>query len=171
MAPLRLGIAVFAALLTLSSATPMSRSKTHPRSIGLTKRYNTIENCDAPLRDSDPDSGLNTQADLLGRATADMASLANIAFNHLSDQGTDSPAFQHYFLPVDLDLVKRLYGAVASNNDPTNAPFDFVISCAEDKACRQRSVHGDPLTIVGAESPSLVTPLPTRCLKTEVREP
>lgn len=134
MAPVKTLLAM-AVALSYTSATPISRSKTSPRALGLQKRYNTVVNCDAPLDQPDPVNDLNTQADFLNQASADMASLANWGFIELDTNGTDSPAFQHYFLPNDLDSAKLLFSAVAENNDPTNSPYDFVIDCGPDDDC------------------------------------
>lgn len=121
--------------LTILSFTNASPTNLLKRSPVLVKRDNTIQNCDADLPKQDPDNYLNTQSDLVGRALVDMATLARTAFDHLAEKGKDSPAFQHYFLPDDLDLVKRLYSGVASNNDPTNAPYEFVVDCTPVSQC------------------------------------
>ena len=125
---------VTVALLGLTNASPISHAE---RAAAILKRYNTVINCDNDLPTKDPDNDLNTQADLIGRASADMAVLANFAFTELdvTGRGAGSPAFQHYFLPDDLDPVKRLFSAVAENNDPTNSPYDFIMNCQPVSQC------------------------------------
>lgn len=127
--------AVALALLCLTDASPISSSDTTPATAKLLKRYNSVVNCDNDLPNKDPANGLNTQADLIGRASADMATLANTAWQELNTNGAGSPAFQHYFLERDLDLTKRLFSAIAENNDPTNSPYDFVIDCTKKSQC------------------------------------
>ena len=121
------------------------------------KRDNTVVSCDDDLPTKDPDNGLMTQADLIGRASADMATLAKFAFTELdAGRGASSPAFQHCFLPDHLDSVKRLFSAVADNNDPTNNPYDFIIDCQPTSQCtstvyaltNHRPESGGPRTIV-----------------------
>ena len=96
MLPLKIIPAFTLALLGLNNASPMNMSE---KSLALVRRYDTIINCDNDLPKKDPDSDLNTQADLLSRALANMATLANHGFNELFDKGAGSPAFQHYFRP------------------------------------------------------------------------
>lgn len=91
------------ALLGLINASPLDISE---RSPALVKRDNTVVNCNNDLPRKDPDNGLNTQANLLGHALADIATIANHGFNELFDRGAGSPAFQHYFMPADLGLVR-----------------------------------------------------------------
>lgn len=119
----------------LTDASPISSSNTSPATVKLLKRYNSVVNCDNDLPHKDPDNNLNTQADLIGRATADMAHLADTAWQELDSHGAGSPAFQHYFLERDLDLTKRMFSAIAENNDPTNSPYDFVIDCTRKSQC------------------------------------
>ena len=119
-------------VLSLSNASP---TKHWTRSNVLVKRHNTIRGCDGPLPTPEPEHNLNTQADLVEGALADMAVLANKAFGHLDDKGSNSPAFQHYFLPENLDSVKKLYSAVAANNDPTNSPYEFIVDCTPVSQC------------------------------------
>ena len=130
--------AITVALLGFTNASPISTSE---RAAAILKRYNTVINCDNDLPTKDLDNNLNTQADLIGRASADMATLANFAFTELdvTGRGAGSPAFQHYFLPDDLDLAKRLFSAVAENNDPTNSPYDFIINCQPVSQCTDKT--------------------------------
>ena len=41
-------------------------------------------------------------------------------------------SFTHYLRPEDGDQAKSVWSAVASNNDPTNAPYTFSVRCAKD---------------------------------------
>lgn len=80
--------AVGLACLHLAQASPTAKPKTS-HSHNLMKRYNTIIDCGASLKEPDPDlNGPQTQADFLNRASADMAVLANHGFY----MPADSPA-------------------------------------------------------------------------------
>lgn len=128
--------AVTLALFSLINASPVDISE---RSLAPVKRYNTVVNCDEDLPEKDPDNNLNTKRDLLGRALADMVTLANHGFNELFDRGKESLAFQHYFLPDDLDLVRSLFGGVAENNNPTNVPYEFIVDCKPVSQCSDKT--------------------------------
>ena len=38
-------------------------------------------------------------------------------------------SFKHYFKDDELDTFKSAMSTIQQNNDPTNAPFNFVINC------------------------------------------
>ncbi|KAL9110226.1 MAG: hypothetical protein Q9187_008076 [Circinaria calcarea] len=86
-----------------------------PRSLSpLNKRFNTLLGCD------------EKQTTKIGKALADMASLAIHAY-----YGADvsSLGYSHYFQADELKVFKSAMSTVASNNDPTNPLYQFIVNC------------------------------------------
>lgn len=38
-------------------------------------------------------------------------------------------SFKHYFKDDELDTFKSAMSTIQENNDPTNAPYNFIINC------------------------------------------
>ncbi|KAI4270323.1 MAG: hypothetical protein LQ337_006750 [Flavoplaca oasis] len=92
----------------------------------LTKRNSMFVGCDDKQR---------TKA---GQAAADMANLALHAYNEAS---ADKYGFNHYFKDDELAVFKSAMSTIQQNNDPTNAPYNFIINCSptgdEEKRCKK----------------------------------
>ncbi|KAL9630443.1 MAG: hypothetical protein Q9204_004718 [Flavoplaca sp. TL-2023a] len=109
-------------LLQYAEAAPSLAQKTLS---SLTKGDNIFVGCDDKQR---------TKA---GQAAADMANLALHAYNEAS---ADKYGFNHYFKDDELDKFKSAMNTIQQNNDPTNAPYSFIINCSPpgdvEKLCK-----------------------------------
>ncbi|KAI4112291.1 MAG: hypothetical protein LQ345_006539, partial [Seirophora villosa] len=105
------GAIALSCLLHYAEAAPGFAPKS---ASSLTKRYNTFIGCDDKQR---------TKA---GQAAADMA---NLALHAYSEASTDKYGFKHYFRDDDLDKFKLAMSTIQGNNNPTNAPYNFIINC------------------------------------------
>ncbi|KAL8643115.1 MAG: hypothetical protein Q9226_008431 [Calogaya cf. arnoldii] len=109
-------------LLCSTEAAPGFATKS---AASLLKRANTFVGCDTE------------QKRKAGQGLADMANLAMWAYN---EAGEDKYGFKHYFRDNELGQFKTAMSTIASNNDPTNAPFTFILNCSPtgdvEKACK-----------------------------------
>ncbi|MCJ1425284.1 hypothetical protein MMC29_003172 [Sticta canariensis] len=55
--------------------------------------------------------------------------MANLALHAYDEASSDSYGFKHYFKDDELDKFKLAMSTIQQNNDPTNAPYNFIINC------------------------------------------
>ncbi|MCJ1467193.1 hypothetical protein MMC07_005816 [Pseudocyphellaria aurata] len=103
--------AIALSLLQYAEAAPGFSPKS---ASSLTKRANTFVGCN------------DDQRNKAGQALADMANLALHAYD---EAGTEKYGFKHYFKDDELDTFKTAMSAISENNDPTNAPYNFIVNC------------------------------------------
>ncbi|MCJ1468352.1 hypothetical protein MMC07_006980 [Pseudocyphellaria aurata] len=115
---LPVGAIALSSLLQYAEAAPGFPPKT---ASSLSKRFNTFVGCGDP---EGPE--VDPKRSKAGQALADMANLALHAYDEAS---ADKYGFKHYFRDYELHTFKTAMSAIAENNDPTNAPYNFIINC------------------------------------------